>query len=191
LVALEIPSALALRISNFDLCHRLPLRKTQIVKPSASAPQIILAHSPAHLDAIRELFTEYSRSLNIDLCFQGFAQELAELPGRYAPPDGRLFLMVEGGINTGCVGLRKISYGTCEMKRLYLRPAFRRKGAGRLLANASIEAAREIGYQRMRLDTLPSMQEAIGLYRSLCFCEVEPYYDNAGAIFMELSLNVH
>ena len=169
----------------------LALRKTQIVKSSVSPPQIIRAHSAAHMEAIRELFTEYSRSLDVDLCFQGFARELAELPGRYGPPDGRLILMIEGGLNAGCVGLRKISDGVCEMKRLYLRPEFRRKGAGRVLANASIDAAREIGYERMRLDTLPLMKEAIGLYRSLGFREIEPYYNNtsAGAIFMELNLS--
>ena len=167
------------------------MHKKQIVKSLASAPQIVHACSAAHLDAIRELFTEYSRALNVDLCFQGFAQELAELPGRYAPPDGRLFLLVEGGLNAGCVSLRKISDGVCEMKRLYLRREFRRKGAGRVLAKASIDAAREIGYQRMRLDTLPSMKEAIELYRSLGFREIEPYYDNtsAGTIFLELNLS--
>jgi len=152
--------------------------------------QIIAAHSQEHLEAIRELFTEYSHSLDIDLCFQGFTQELAELPGRYAAPEGRLFLMVEGPMAAGCVGLRKISDGTCEMKRLYLRPAFRRRGAGRLLATAIIDAARTMGYQRMRLDTLPTMKDAIALYRSLGFRQIEPYYDNpsAGTIFMQLEL---
>jgi ribosomal protein S18 acetylase RimI-like enzyme len=154
--------------------------------------QIIAAHSQEHLEAIRELFTEYSHSLDIDLCFQGFTQELAELPGRYAAPEGRLLLTLDGAMIAGCVGLRKIGDATCEMKRLYVRPAFRRKGAGRLLALAVIDAAREIGYHRMRLDTLPSMEAAIVLYRSLGFQPIEPYYENpsVGTIFMELELNV-
>jgi ribosomal protein S18 acetylase RimI-like enzyme len=160
------------------------------VKYAPCTLQIIPVESREHLDAIRELFTEYSHSLDIDLCFQGFKQELAELPGRYTPPKGRLLLMLEGTMIAGCVGLRKIGDGTCEMKRLYLRPGFRRRGAGRLLATAIIDAAREIGYHRMRLDTLPSMKEAIALYRSLGFRQIEPYYENptAGTIFMELDL---
>ena len=160
------------------------------MKSVASTLQIIPANSCEHLDTIRELFTEYSRSLDVNLCFQGFAQELAELPGKYAAPEGRLFLMVEGPMAAGCVGLRKISDGICEMKRLYLRPSFRGRGAGRLLATAIIDAARGIGYQRLRLDTLPSMEAAIALYRSLGFQPMEPYCQNpsAGTIFMELRL---
>ena len=160
------------------------------MKSAPSTLQIIPVESREHLDAIRQLFTEYAQSLDIDLCFQGFTQELAELPGRYAAPEGRLLLMLDGAMIAGCVGLRKINDDTCEMKRLYLRPAFRRKGAGRLLATAIIDAAREIGYQRMRLDTLSSMHEAIALYRSLGFRQIESYYDNpsAGTIFMELDL---
>jgi len=176
----------------FVLPCQSPGRKTQIVKSAVISLQIIAAHSQEHLDAIRELFTEYSYSLDIDLCFQGFTQELAELPGRYAPPEGRLLLMLEGATIAGCVALRKIGDGTCEMKRLYLRPGFRRRGAGRLLAIAIIDAAREIGYHRMLLDTLPSMEAAIALYRSLGFQPIEPYYENptAGTIFMELELDV-
>src|SRR6266853_287988 len=154
-------SALGFRPSDFPLslpCHS-PGRKTQIVKSAACTLQIIAAHSQEHLDAIRELFTEYSRSLDIDLCFQGFTQELAELPGRYAPPEGRLLLMLEGAMIAGCVGLRKISDRTCEMKRLYVAPRIRRRGCGPLLATAIIDAARGIGYQRMRLDTLPSLKD--------------------------------
>ena len=162
------------------------------MKSSPCTLQIIPVESREHLDAIRQLFTEYSHSLDIDLCFQGFTQELAELPGRYAVPEGRLFLMLEGATIAGCVALRKIGDGTCEMKRLYLRPGFRRRGAGRLLATAIIDAAREIGYQRMCLDTLPSMKEAMALYQSLGFQPIEPYYENpsAGTIFMELELDV-
>ena len=152
---------------------------------------IIAGHSAEHLGTVRELFGEYARSLEIDLCFQGFDDELAELPGRYAPPAGRLLLAVEGATPTGCVALRGIGDGTCEMKRLYVRPAFRRKGIGRLLAGRIIGDAREIGYQRMRLDTLSSMKGALALYQSLGFKRIEAYYHNpsAGAVFLELNLH--
>ena len=185
-------SAFGFRPSAFHLpCPaNCQLVERELVKSTPSTLQIIPAHSQEHLEAIRELFTEYSHSLDIDLCFQGFTQELAELPGRYVTPEGRLLLMLEGATMAGCVALRKIGDGTCEMKRLYLRPGFRRRGAGRLLAAAIIDAAREIGYQRMRLDTLPSMKQAIALYRSIGFRQIEPYYENpaAGTIFMELDL---
>lgn len=144
------------------------------------------------VDHARELFKEYEAWLGIDLCFQNFEKELAELPGKYAPPDGRLLLAVENGNVAGCVALRKIGEGICEIKRLFLRPAFRGKGLGRQLAERIIRDAREIGYQRMRLDTLPpKMNDAIALYRSLGFKEIEAYYDNPvpGAKFMELDLS--
>jgi len=164
------------------------------LKPSGpnSAIQIIAAESEQQLRQVRELFIEYARSLEIDLCFQGFEQELADLPGRYAPPDGRLLLAVNGHSVAGCVALRKIESGTCEMKRLFVRPRFRRTGLGRLLSEAIIHQARNSGYQRMRLDTLPSMKEAIALYKSLGFRSADPYYHNpsGGALFMELDLRV-
>ncbi len=154
--------------------------------------QIVLvdAHSPEHLGAIRQLFLEYAYALETDLCFQNFAQELAHLPGSYGPPEGRLLLALNGEQTVGCVALRKMDEHVCEMKRLYLRPAFRRLGAGRLLATAIIGAARQIGYQRMRLDTLASMKAAISLYQSLGFRPIAPYYHNpnAEAVFMELEL---
>lgn len=152
---------------------------------------LVQAHSDEDINRARELFEEYASWLGINLCFQNFDKELAGLPGDYSSPTGRLFLAVDGDQILGCVALRGLGAGACEMKRLYVRPDFRGKGLGRELTQAVIKAAREIGYQRMRLDTLPGkMDRAIAMYRSLGFREIEAYYHNpvAGATFMELSL---
>ena len=156
-----------------------------------SLTEIIRASSGDYVQHARELFKEYEAWLEIDLCFQNFEKELAELPGKYAPPDGRLLLAVENEKVAGCVALRKIGDGVCEIKRLFVRAQFRGKGLGRMLAKAIIREAKQVGYERMRLDTLPpKMNDAIALYRSLGFREIEPYYNNPvpGAKFMELDL---
>lgn len=152
--------------------------------------QIIQASSERHYTQAKELFQEYAASLGVSLCFQNFEQELSDLPGSYAPPSGRLLVAFHENEPVGCVALRSLGDGICEMKRLYVRPGLRGQQCGRRLALAVIEEARTIGYQRMRLDTLPSMKEAIALYHSLGFREIEPYAVNSvpGALFMELTL---
>ena len=153
--------------------------------------KFVQATTPEEINVARELFQEYAAALNIDLCFQNFAPEVAGLPGDYALPGGRLLLAIVGEEIAGCVALRALDDGACEMKRLYVRPAFRRIGLGHKLVLAIVKAAREIGYERMRLDTLPGMMDqAIALYRSVGFKEIEPYYHNPvpGATFMEFTL---
>jgi len=147
--------------------------------------------SAAQIAQARELFLEYAQSLGFSLCFQNFDKELANLPGDYSPPDGRLLLADYDAQLAGCVALRKLEDRICEMKRLYLRPDFRGKRLGRRLADRIIEEARQIGYQRMRLDTVePAMKDAVAMYRRIGFREIAPYCTNpmAGALYMELVL---
>lgn len=160
----------------------MPRRRTVI--------EIVPADGEEAIGHARELFREYASSLGVDLSFQDFARELAELPGEYAAPAGALLLAVCDGRLAGCAALRPFGEGTCEMKRLYVRHQFRGKGVGKRLAVAVVERARESGYRRMRLDTLPWMREAIALYRALGFRPIEPYRPNPveGAMFMELAL---
>jgi carbonic anhydrase len=157
---------------------------------AAGMLHIVAADTVDLLAEARALFREYAASLDVDLDFQGFGAEVAGLPGAYAAPRGRLWLAREGARSGGCVALRPLGDDACEMKRLYVRPGFRGRGLGRQLAGVAIDAARALGYRCMRLDTLPSMRDALALYRVLGFVEIAPYYPNPvpGAVFMELAL---
>lgn len=139
---------------------------------------------------VNELFREYASRLGVDLSFQDFEKEMASLPGKYSPPRGSILLAFNGESPAGCVTMRAISADIAEMKRLYVRPAFRERGAGRLLVSAIIEESRAAGYTSMRLDTLSSMEQAQALYRIFGFKEMPPYYRNPleGAVYMELDL---
>jgi len=152
--------------------------------------QIVQAESPGNIEKIRTLFREYEEYLGIDLCFQAFEQELAGLPGRYAPPEGSLLLALDGDQAAGCVALRKLHAGVCEMKRLYVKRQYRGKGLGRALAERIIAAGSRLGYSLMRLDTLERLVAAIRLYESLGFETTEPYYPNPldGVRYLELKL---
>ena len=155
------------------------------------ALKITQALTPEQVTAVRELFLEYAQSLNFSLCFQSFDQELASLPGDYAPPSGRLLLAEFSARRAGCVALHRLADGICEMKRLYVRPEFRGHKIGRRLAQAVIAEARAAGYERMRLDTVaPVMREAVQLYREFGFYEIPPYRPNPmqGTLYMELLL---
>lgn len=148
------------------------------------------ARFPDDLRTVRALLREYETELGVDLCFQGFEEELASLPGDYAPPRGALLLAEVDGAVAGCVALRALDAEACEMKRLYARPAFRGRGVGRTLAEAIIAEAGRVGYAHMRLDTLPVMTEAQALYGRLGFHDIPPYRENPvpGVRYMELSL---
>lgn len=155
---------------------------------------LVVPETPALLDATREIFQEYADQLGVDLCFQGFEQELAELPGDYAAPHGQLLLAFVEGALAGCGGFRPlhdVDYpNACEMKRLYVRKPFRRFGLGRHLAQALIDQARQVGYSTMLLDTLDEMEAARTLYETLGFEEIPPYYYNpiAGAHYLKADL---
>lgn len=156
--------------------------------------ELVAPASAAQLDAVREIFREYAAQLGVDLCFQGFEQELATLPGDYAEPDGALLLAYVDGALAGCGAMRPL-HGTdyanaCEMKRLYVRRAFRRFGLGRAIAQALIDRATAAGHSVMLLDTLDDMEAARGLYESLGFVEIPPYYYNpiAGAHYLKCDL---
>jgi putative acetyltransferase len=151
--------------------------------------EVVDGHVAERVPVVRALFEEYAEALGVDLGFQDFERELAELPGDYVPPGGRLLLALDPE-PAGCVALRPFEPGVCEMKRLYVRPAYRGSGFGRLLAEQIVAAGRDAGYERMRLDTLPTMAAARALYESLGFVEIEPYRPNPvhGTTYFELAL---
>lgn len=148
------------------------------------------AETPEEIEEVRRLFGEYEDHLGVDLCFQNFEEELAGLPGKYGPPNGTLLIGFKEGEAAGCVALRELGPGLCEMKRLFVRPEYRGAGFGRLLALTAIDTARKLGYSVMRLDTLDKLKEAMRLYESLGFRRTEPYYENPlpGAVYWELDL---
>jgi GNAT superfamily N-acetyltransferase len=141
------------------------------------ALKILYARTPARIETARGLFREYEQGLGVSLCFQRFEEEVAGLPGAYAPPTGALLIAVADGAPVGCVALRRLGDGACEMKRLFVRPERRGRGVGRALAGAAIEEARRLGYRVMRLDTLQRLNEATALYDSLGFQRIPPYND--------------
>ena len=157
---------------------------------SAAAFVLRQAASAGDVATARNLFVEYQQALGISLCFQNFDAEVAGLPGAYAPPSGRLLIAFESDEPAGCVALRGLEEGACEMKRLWVRPAHRRAGLGRLLVETVLGEALRIGYRRIRLDTLPSMKSAQTLYESLGFRDIAPYNDHPieGTRFMEATL---
>jgi len=142
------------------------------------------------IEACRRLLREYEKSIGVSLCFQGFAQELATLPAAYARPRGRLILARITGEPAGCVALRPLGDGDGEMKRLYVRPAYRGMGLGRMLAECAIDEARALGYASLKLDTLPQMKEAQAMYAALGFVDIAPYNDHPieGTRFLSLAL---
>lgn len=158
------------------------LDERYVIRPAADA---------ADVPAARALFLEYATWLQVDLCFQGFDEELATLPGKYAPPDGRLYLACRDGQPVACVALRRLDADTGEVKRLYVQPGHRGHGIARALAEEAIGAARAIGYRRLVLDTLERMTAARALYAALGFREVPPYYETplCGTRFMALELD--
>jgi putative acetyltransferase len=161
------------------------------LRSASSVVKFSQAESPQQIEQARELFLEYAQSLGFSLGFQNFDQELATLPGHYAPPEGRLLLAGYEGQLAGCVALHPLQPEICEMKRLYLRPQFRGKGIGFALVQRIIAEGRQIGYERMRLDTVePIMKDAVAMYRRFGFQEIAPYCanPNPGTLYLELRL---
>jgi GNAT superfamily N-acetyltransferase len=153
--------------------------------------RIIEAVTPEQIQEAQTLFREYEKWFGLDLCFQNFDEEVANLPGKYAGGDGRLLLAMVDEKAAGCIGLRKIEEGVCEMKRLFVRQNLQGRGAGKMLIEKLIAEARLIGYRKMRLDTYPpKMQKAVKIYESYGFRQIPPYYYNPyeEALYMELIL---
>lgn len=153
--------------------------------------EIIQAETGEHIEQARALFREYESSLGFKLCFQNFDEEVENLPGKYAPPDGRLFLAFADGKLAGCIALRKLEEKICEMKRLFVREDFRGLKIGKFLVDELISKAGKIGYEKMRLDTYPpKMSKAVEIYKSYGFYEIKPYYFNPydGTLFLELQI---
>ena len=155
-----------------------------------TAIRVLGAEDSAELEQVRQFFRNYAGWLGVDLSYQNFDEEMGTLPGRYSAPEGRLFYAVIDGKGAGCVGIRPLAEGVCELKRLYVDPAFRGLGVGRDLALAAIRAACQIGYRKILLDTLPAMRIAVKLYRELGFDEAPAYYQTAveGTQFLALDL---
>ena len=154
------------------------------------SPTVVHARTPAEIEDARSIFKEYQSSVGVDLCFQDFEQELKQLPGEYSEPRGCILLALVESKLAGCVALRPLSSDICEMKRMYVRPSFRGQGLGRILAQDIIAEARKRRYRKMRLDSLSSMREALSLYESLGFVQIDAYRLNPveGAVFLELNL---
>ncbi len=153
--------------------------------------ELIQASTKEEIEIAKSLFIEYANWLEFDLCFQGFDKELAELPGKYSPPKGRLYLLKTDNKYAGCIALREIGEGISEMKRLYIKPEYRCRGFGIRMCKKLIAEAKLIGYKKMRLDTIgDKMKDALGLYKLLGFVEIEAYYKNPqpGVVYMELNL---
>ncbi|MFO1036983.1 MAG: GNAT family N-acetyltransferase [Geminicoccaceae bacterium] len=187
---LDVPSEQAIKSVLAWQDEHAMKAKTELQGPSFS---IRPARSAADMAVAAKLFEAYAASLPVDLAYQDFATELATLPGKYAPPTGELLLAFSSdGTPLGCVALRPLPPdGCCEMKRLYVDPSARGLGLGRALVDAVIEAARQLGYREMRLDSLPSMTEAMALYRKAGFAPIAPYYATpiAGTTFLGLALD--
>jgi ribosomal protein S18 acetylase RimI-like enzyme len=167
------------------------VRKSDGEPGAGNQIDLIQATLPEHIEEVRTLFLEYGSSLGFSLCFQSFDEEMKNLPGAYGPPDGRLLLARRAEHTAGCIALRKLGPGICEMKRLYVRLGDRGLGLGRTLVERLIAEARAIGYERIRLDTVESaMKDAVALYRRMGFREIAPYSSIPieGALWMELVL---